>query len=77
MDLRIGVTNVARELNIELDDSTDVTELRGRIESALGDDDGVLWLEDRHSRQIGVAAAKLAYVEIGSGDGRRIGFATN
>lgn len=76
MDLRIGVSNVARELNIELDDSTDVTELRGHIETALGSD-GVLWVEDRNQRQIGVPVDKLAYVEIGAADGRRIGFATN
>ena len=34
-----------------------------------------LWLVDRKGRQVGVSAAKLAYVEIGSPeDERRIGF---
>ncbi len=38
-------------------------------------DGGTLWLTDRKGRQVGVAAEKLAYVEIGSpDDGRRIGF---
>ncbi len=35
----------------------------------------VLWLTDRHGRQIGVPAGRIAYVELGSPDSeRRIGF---
>jgi hypothetical protein len=35
----------------------------------------VLWLTDRKGRRVGVPAAKLAYVEIGSpNEERRVGF---
>ena len=35
----------------------------------------VLWLTDKKGRDIAVPAAKIAYVEIGTGDdGKRIGF---
>jgi hypothetical protein len=35
----------------------------------------MLWLTDRKGRRVGVPAAKLAYVEIGSAsDERRVGF---
>ena len=45
------------------------------MERALSGDLGVLWLTDRKGRRVGVPAAKLAYVEIGSPtEERRVGF---
>jgi hypothetical protein len=76
VDLRIGVVNVARELSVELADDTDSDALRDDIESALMSD-GMLWVTDRHGKRIGVPVDKVAYVEVGSGDNRRIGFATS
>jgi hypothetical protein len=74
VDVRIGVTYTAKELDVELDDSTDREQLTARIESALAGD-GVLWLTDRRGRTVGVPGTKVAYVEIGAADGdRRIGF---
>jgi hypothetical protein len=75
VDLRIGVVNVARELSVELADDTDSDALRDDIEAAIMSD-GMLWVTDRHGKRIGVPVDKVAYVEVGSGDNRRIGFAT-
>jgi len=37
----------------------------------------MLWLTDRKGRRVGVPAAKVAYVEIGSpSEERRVGFAS-
>ncbi len=75
MDVRIGVTYSTKEIDVELGDDADVTQLRSEIEGVLGEGEGVLWLTDRKGRQVGVPAAKVAYVEIGSpNDARRIGF---
>ncbi len=74
MDVRIGVTDVRRELEIELPDDTDREELKAQVAAALAADAEVLWLTDRKGRDVGVPAAKLAFVEIGSADGRSIGF---
>ena len=75
MDVRIGVTQAPREINIEVADDTDRVELRTRVDAALTGAIDVLWLTDRRGREIGVAAAKIAYVEVGTPDGeRRIGF---
>jgi hypothetical protein len=74
MDVRIGVTDSRRELELELADDTDRDELKARVAAALSATDEVLWLTDRKGRDVGVPAAKLAYVEIGSADGRSIGF---
>jgi hypothetical protein len=74
VDVRIGVTQAPRELTVEIpDDERD--DAKARVEAALGGAADVLWLTDKRGRQVAVASAKIAYVEIGTPDGdRRIGF---
>lgn len=74
MDVRIGVTYTTKEIDVELADDVDRDKLRSEIESALSDENGVLWLTDRRGRHVGVPSAKVAFVEIGSPEERRIGF---
>ena len=74
MDVRIGLIQNAKELEVQLEDDADAGALRSQVDAALAAG-GTLWLTDRKGRQVGVSAEKLAYVEIGSpDDGRRIGF---
>ena len=74
MDVRIGMTQTAKELEVHLADDADPAAVKEQIDAAIASG-GTLWLTDRKGRQVGVPAAKLAYVEIGSpDDGRRIGF---
>lgn len=74
MDIRIGVTQAPRELSLEVDDATR-DDVRAKVDAALSGAVDVLWITDRRGRDIGVPAAKIAYVEVGSADGdRRIGF---
>ena len=74
MDVRIGLIQNPKEIEVQLDDDADAGALRQDVEAALKGG-GTLWLTDRKGRQVGVAAEKLAYVEIGSPeDGHRIGF---
>ena len=76
MDVRIGATYSAKELEVELGDD-DPAAVKAQVEAALAGGDGaVLWLTDHRGRQVGVPAGKVAYVELGSRDSeRRIGFA--
>ena len=75
MDVRIGVTQAPREINVEVADDTDRDALRKQVEAALTGALDVLWITDRRGKEIGVAAAKIAYVEVGTADSeRRIGF---
>jgi hypothetical protein len=75
VDVRIGVTQAPREVSVELADDADRDAVRKQVEAALGGAVDVLWLEDKKGRTVAVPAAKIAYVEIGSGDAnRRIGF---
>ena len=74
MDVRIGLTQTPKELEVQLDDDADAGSLRQQVEAALAAG-STLWLTDRRGRQVGVPAEKLAYVEIGTpADERRIGF---
>jgi len=76
MDLRIGVTQSPRELTIDLADDTDREALRKQIDAALTGAIDVLWVTDKKQREVAVAAAKIAYIELGSSEGeRKIGFA--
>jgi uncharacterized protein DUF3107 len=74
VDVRIGVTETPKELEVLLSDDADPEKVRAHVEAAVTAG-GTLWLTDRRGRQVGVPVDKLAYVEIGSPDkGRRVGF---
>ena len=74
VDVRIGVTQAPREISLEVEDS-DRDDLKTRVEAALSGATDVLWVTDKRGRDVGVPAAKIAYVEVGSAEGeRRIGF---
>ncbi len=75
MDVRIGVTQTPKEIEVELGDETDRDKVLEEIDSALSQPDGVLWLTDRRGRRVGVPTAKVAYVEVGAAsEDRRVGF---
>ncbi len=75
MDVRIGVINAPREISVELADDADREALRAQIDTALGNEEGVLWLTDKKGRSVAIPSKKVAYVEIGApDDARRIGF---
>ncbi len=74
MDVRIGLTQTPKELEVHLPDDADAAAVRAQVDEALAAGT-TLWLTDRKGRQVGVSIAKVAYVEIGSpDDDRRIGF---
>jgi hypothetical protein len=76
VDVRIGVTYTAKEIDIELADGADPDQLQRDVDAALAAEGAhVLWITDRKGRRVGVPTDKIAYVEIGSPDAaRRIGF---
>ena len=78
MEVRIGITQVAKELDVDLADDTDRAQLGKDVDAALAGESSVLWLTDRRGRRVGVPSAKVAYVEIGgTGDERKVGFGSS
>ena len=74
MDIRIGITQAPREIAIEAEDASR-DQLKADIDKALRGETVTLWITDKKGRDIAIPSAKIAYVEIGSGeDSRRIGF---
>jgi hypothetical protein len=78
VEVRIGVTQSPKEIEVDLGDDADSKAVVKAVEDALTGELGVLWLTDRKGRRVGVPAAKLAYVEIGSPtEERRVGFGSH
>jgi hypothetical protein len=75
VDVRIGITQTPKELEVELNDDADRDKVVAEIEKLLKTGDGVLWLTDKKGRKVGVPVAKVAYVEVGApSTDRRVGF---
>ena len=75
MDVRIGIVQSMKELDIELPDDADRDKVLADIEAALGEENRILWLTDRKGRQVGVPVGKVAYVELDPpASDRRVGF---
>jgi hypothetical protein len=71
MEVKIGIQSVTRELILETNSSIEEVE---RALTAAVADDGVFILKDHKGAKVLVPADKIAYVELGSTETRRIGF---
>ncbi len=75
MDVRIGITQTPKEIEVDMGDDADRDKVVAEIEKLLKTGDGVLWLTDRKGRRVGVPVVKVAYVEVGAPSSeRRVGF---
>jgi DNA-binding MurR/RpiR family transcriptional regulator len=73
MEIRIGITQTAKEITADVDGKAD--DLIAQIDAALAGGSPVVWITDKKGRRIGAPAAKIAYVEIDEdGDSKRVGF---
>lgn len=72
MEVKIGVTDSPRELSFN--SAQTPSEVEQLITDALATDSRVLGLTDEKGRRFLVQTAKIAYVEIGAADVRRVGF---
>ncbi|TRW81156.1 DUF3107 domain-containing protein [Mycolicibacterium sp. 018/SC-01/001] len=72
MEVKIGVTDSPRELVIS--SAQTPAEVEKLVTDALEAGSGVLALTDEKGRRYLVQAARIAYVEIGAADARRVGF---
>lgn len=75
MEVKIGITDSPRELVFTSAQAPD--ELEKLVTAALSDSgkgSGVLSLTDEKGRRFLVQSSRVAYVELGPADGRRVGF---
>ncbi|MCL3859863.1 DUF3107 domain-containing protein [Actinotalea sp. K2] len=71
MEITIGVQHVARELVLEIDQTSE--EIAAAVAKAL-DGGATLTLTDTRGRRVIVPAGTLGYVEIGGDETRKVGF---
>lgn len=72
MDVKIGVQHAARELVLESTESADA--ITDAVSEALTGKSRILALTDQNGRRVVVPSDKLAYVEIGEPETRKVGF---
>jgi hypothetical protein len=76
LDIRFGISESAREIDIEAEDSVTQEEIEKMVSEAIASDQKVLWLSDRKGRRVGIPVGRISYVEIGPNKTeRRVGFA--
>lgn len=71
MEVKIGIQSVPRELILETESGEDAVE--AALKAAVADD-GVFVLADARGGKVLVPAKKIAYVEFGANEPRRVGF---
>ena len=73
MDIKVGIQHVSRE--VVVDSSETAKDIETAFSSALADNT-VLRLTDAHGRQVLIPADKIAYIDLGEENARRVGFGT-
>ncbi len=72
MQVRIGIGDGAREMDLEVEDAAGVAE---SIEAALTDGfSGLVWITDIRGRRVGIPGNRIAYLEIESQEKASVGF---
>jgi len=72
VEVKIGITDSPREL--VLSSMQTPGEVEEAVSAAVREGSGLLSLTDERGRRFLIHAAKIAYVEIGVADARRVGF---
>jgi hypothetical protein len=77
MEIKIGLIQALKELEIEIsDDLRD--EVIEEIKRAFSENAKVLWLTDKKGKKFAIATERLAYLEIDPiSSERRVGFGTS
>lgn len=76
MQIRIGVRDVAREITLESEETSQ--GVRDAVSTALSDKDGtgIVSLTDERGGTVLVPVRSLGYIEIGASEKSRVGFGT-
>jgi hypothetical protein len=71
MDVRIGISDISRELQVRTTSSAD--EIAAALDEALTNN-STFELADDKGRRVIVPVTKLAYLDLGPAEGRPVGF---
>jgi hypothetical protein len=71
VEIKIGIQDIARELTVETEATA--AEVEKNLQAALVDG-GLLTLSDEKGRKVLIPVAKIAYLDLGQEQTRRVGF---
>ncbi|MCI2976307.1 MAG: DUF3107 domain-containing protein [Ferrimicrobium sp.] len=75
MEIRIGLGDAMREIEIEMDEGADQANVIEEFTKAQADGQGLWWLTDRKGKKVGVPVAKVLFIEVGPNkEQRKVGF---
>jgi hypothetical protein len=74
VEVKIGIPSVPRELRVETPSTPE--EVETLLKAALAADAGILVLADVSGGKVLVPADKIAYLEFGGEEPRRVGFSS-
>jgi hypothetical protein len=74
VEVKIGIPSVPRELRVETRSTPE--EVETLLTAALAGDAGILVLADVNGGKVLVPADKIAYLEFGGEEPRRVGFSS-
>jgi hypothetical protein len=72
VEVKIGIQSVPRELVVETEATAD--DVEAALKAAVAAESGVLVLADSKGGRVLVPAEKIAYLEFGGNEPRRVGF---
>jgi hypothetical protein len=72
VEVKIGISDSTRELTVRVDESADA--VHKSVETALSGSESLLHLTDEKGARLLVPVTKIAYVEVGASESRRVGF---
>lgn len=74
MEIKIGITDVPREVAVETDATREEVEAQVREALASPDPQQLLTLTDNRGRTVLVPTRRVAYVDLGAATPRQVGF---
>ncbi len=72
MEVKIGIQSVPRELFVETESSAE--DVEAALKEAVATEAGIFVLTDAKGGKVLVPAEKIAYLEFGGTEPRRVGF---
>ena len=71
MQIRIGIADSGREIELEVDDAD---ALIAEVEQAVAGSAAMIWLTDTKGHRFGVPSSRVAYVQIEADERASVGF---
>ena len=71
MEIKVGIQHVNREIVVET--TTSAADIEKSFAEAV-DSDGVFTVQDEHGRKVMIPSTKIAYLDLGEENARRVGF---